>query len=208
VGVVLETMVVRVCLLLALSFVTHACAQGTLNFNNRVMSVGLDAPVYYQFWGNKAQGASLLTQLYAGPDPASLVPVGAAVPFRTGPGAGYWDPAPDASRIIPTVAPGQIAFVKVVGWDTAVARTYQEAWLQGAIGESSVFSVITGGDGQPPGLPLPLLGLTSFVISPIPESVPLSLMLLGGGLVLLWSFRKASASSAHRQPPTERPNRE
>ena len=170
-----------------------AYAQGTVNFNNRVTGATppLDAPVFQgAIGGARLDGAQYMAQLYAGPSAGALAPIGAAVPFRSGTGAGYWNPAPDATRIIPTVAPGADAFIKVVAWDTTGGFTTYEAFLAaGGKGESSVFSVKTGGVGAPPSLPAALVGLTSFAVTPIPEPTVIALGVIGG-LALLLRRRK------------------
>jgi len=162
-------------------------AQGTVAFSNKKGTV--DAPVFIGTTGTgaKAEGAGYVAQLYAGADANSLAPIGAAVPFRTGAGAGYWNPAPDAGRTIPTVAPGGTATIKVVAWNTAAGATYEQALAAGQAGSSSVFTVVTGGAGSPPGLPTDLVGLTSFAISAgaVPEPSVLALGAIGAlGLLI------------------------
>jgi hypothetical protein len=165
-------------------------AQGTLDFRNFVAG-SVDAPVFVVLDGGgtaKAEGAGFLAQLYAGPSEAALAPIGAAVPFRTGTGAGYWNPAPSAARTVDTVAAGAEATVKVVAWNTAVGATWDAAKAAnlGGIGESTVFKVKTGGSGEPPSLPANLVGLTSFNISAVvPEPSIVALGVLGGLALLL-----------------------
>ncbi len=54
-------------------------------------------------------------------------------------------------RTLPSVPPGQMAFVQVRVWDSAVAATYDEALALGARrGESPVFNVMLGGGVIPP----------------------------------------------------------
>ena len=126
-----------------------------MDFKNK--AVGVDAPVYDVGGAVRLEGPDWVAQLWAGPTPDSLAPIGAPCPFRTGVGAGYWNPAPDATRTIPTVAPGATAFVQVKIWYKCDDTTgYDESLLGGG---SSVFTVVTGGAGWPPSLPAPLLGL-------------------------------------------------
>jgi len=169
-----------------------AYAQGTVNFSAREVG-SYDAPVFIGTiaGGVKAEGAAYLAQLYAGPSDTSLAAIGAALPFRTGAGVGYWT---KEARTIPTVAPGADAKIQVVAWAVAAGATYEAALAAGgAIGKSAILTIKTGGDGQPPSLPANLVGLASFAIAGgapvIPEPSILALGALGG-LALLLRRRK------------------
>jgi hypothetical protein len=172
--------------------VIGAYAQGTVNFSARVVGV-YDAPVYVgTVGGAKADGPAYLAQLYGGASDATLAAVGTAVPFRTGAAAGYWTAA---ALAIPNVALGANAQVQIKAWAAASGASYETASAAGgAVGQSTIFTVKTGGDGAPPAVPGTLSGLTSFAIGGgvgpvIPEPSILALGALGG-LALLLRRRK------------------
>ena len=163
---------ILICVAVALAAVT-AYAQGSVNFVNRVAG-SVDAPVFDVGGTTKFAGPNAFAQLYAGPLPTSLAPVGDPIAFRTGTGAGYW---PSQERSIPTVAPGATAFIQVLTWKDA--STYESASIRCA---SCIFSVVTGGAGSPPSLPADLVGLAFCCV---PEPSTLVLGLLGAGFLLL-----------------------
>ena len=156
-------------------------AQGTVDFRNRVPGI-MDAPIFDMGW--KIEGPNAWAQLWAGPWADSLAPIGAPCVFRTGTGAGYWNPAPDSTRTIPTVTPGTSAFVQVRIWYGGPGSTYDSAWDKcfGAI-----FNVATGGAGSPPSLPGLLTGMQSFGWVPEPSTVALGLI---GGVLFLLRWRR------------------
>src|SRR4026207_860607 len=84
-----------------------AQAQGTVNFNNRVTGV-VDQPVFDVGGTTKLDGAGFLAGLYEG-----TTLLGTAVPFRSGTGAGYWNPAPDGTRSSLVTAAGGTATLTV-----------------------------------------------------------------------------------------------
>jgi hypothetical protein len=107
----------------------------------------------------KLEGQRYLAQLYAGTNESTLVPTGAATPFRTDSLAGLFL---GGTRHISAVPPGGIATVQVRAWDAAVAPTFEQALSAGGrVGASLIFTVRTGG-GIPPMPPPWLLGLESF----------------------------------------------
>jgi hypothetical protein len=169
-----------------------ALGQGTVNFNNSPATVGgSGAPVFLGDVGTgvKLEGAAYAVQLYAGVDVNSLAPIGAALGFRTGAGAGFINTAGvDTVRSIATVAPGATATVVLKAWDTEGGKysSFDAASSAlKAVGQSAPLSVVTGGAGSPPGLPANLVGLQSFGITVIPEPSMLALGVLGiAGLLL------------------------
>jgi hypothetical protein len=181
-------------LLVTIGAVQNGFAQGTILFNNR--AGGVDAPVFVYTGGGviHAEGSRYVAQLYAGPNLTGLAPIGSPAPFRTGAEAGYWNPEPDAIRSVPTVTPGEFAFVRVVGWDTAVASSYEEYRALGNTGESSIFTLLTSKSG----VPVPLVYLHSFTIG-IPE--PSAGMLLGCGLIGLLSWWLSLGTNKRGLPP-------
>jgi hypothetical protein len=160
-------------------------AQGTIDFRNR--GGGIDAPVYLDTVGGaKLDGSAWMAQLYAAAPGGALAAVGAAVPFRSGAGAGYWDPAPDSTRTVPGVAVGSPADVVVRVWASELGTTFEAAQGKGmgGTGESAKLSIKTGGDLVVPAL---LTGLAPFTAASVvvPEPSVLALGALGAGLLAL-----------------------
>ncbi len=155
------------CLLLSLLLFAAAAAfgQGTVLFYNHVPAVGLDAPVFDTDATTLLWGYPYTATLAAGPTPDSLQLVPGSATFGGEPG--YWMSAGDSlERTIPTVPAGELAFLQV-----------RISSPDGKHGESSIFSVTTGGDTengtQPPTLPAYLVGLQSITLTPEPPTVAL-----------------------------------
>jgi len=178
-----------------LALCVGAFAQGTVTFNNSAnLLVGLPggAPVFDVDGTTRLAGATYVAQLWAGPDGASLQPWGDPSPFRTGAGAGFWNPGTDSTRAIGTVAPGAVATIVVRAWEAA-GGTYTAAVASGLYkhGSSTQFTITTGGFGSPPGAPAPLgavvnnvySGLTSFSL--VPEPSTYALLALGAAALAL-----------------------
>ena len=162
-----------------------AFAQGQVNFSARVVGT-YDAPVFINTVGTgpRADGPAYMAQLYAGATAASLAPVGAALPFRTGAAAGYWT---QTATTISTVDATGNAFVQVRAWATSAGATYEAALASGTgFGTSAILTVKPT---AAPDVPATLTGLASFAINVVPEP---SIMALGalGGLALLLRRRK------------------
>lgn len=163
------------------AFVTAAVAQGTLDFRNYNPSQGLDVPFCDPRTGERL-GTAWYAQLYAGPMPDSLAPVGVAVLYRdspaTGAGTGY---AAGGKVSVPTVAEGAQAYVQWHAWEVAGGDSFEAAQAAGkAFGVAPVIVVTTGGDNlSPPVVPAPLTGLQAWTC--IPEPAPAWLLLVGGG---------------------------
>jgi hypothetical protein len=167
-----------------------AFAQGTVVFSNTQSALGVPggAPVFDVDGVTRLAGAEYLAQLFAGPDINSLQPWGVdASPFRTGAGAGFWNPGADSTRIIGSVAPGAEATIVVRAWEAAGGTSFDVAKAAGAKwGESTAFSVATGGvvvGGNPPSFPTALTGLTSFSL--VPEPSTYALLALGAAALFL-----------------------
>ncbi len=164
-----------VCLWLS---VLPALAQGTVLFKNYVIPVGINAPFFEPDGVSPPAPGSINVQLHAGPASTSLDPVGVAIPIGQ---AGYYDGGVVA---IPTVAPGEYAWVQVFAWD-AQATGFDDAMNRGLrYGISDTIIVTTGGAGDPPSVAAPLVGLTSTVLQvQVPEPSAAALLLLGGALL-------------------------
>lgn len=143
-----------------LGFAAALCAaqsQGTVLFSNR--SGGVDVPLFGSDGTTRLEGLAWLAGLYEG---EALL--GSPAPFRTGPAAGYWNPAPDGTRVT-SVLPGKEATLTVRVWESSGGGNYAAALAAGkATGISEPFAVVTGGSGLPPVLPTPLVGLKSFAV--------------------------------------------
>lgn len=141
-------------------------AQGTIYFNNHIPGT-VDAPVTDLPWGCRPTGTNFWAQLYAGPvgtAAASLVPVGDPLPFRSGRAAGYIDTSTGADRIVPGVAGGALADIKVVAyWVPPGASPFGDIRQLFSRGESAKIQVALGG-GFPPLPPVNLVGLQAFSI--------------------------------------------
>ncbi len=72
-------------LILGVLWAASTQAQGTFSFNNRVVSAGLDQPVFD--YGNPMSGPNMVAAIFL--NGAQLGPTAV---FRTGVGAGYWNP--------------------------------------------------------------------------------------------------------------------
>ncbi len=103
--------------LLFLLLTQPASGQGTVNFNNRVLTDSIDAHITDSDGTTRLSGDAFLAQFYAGRTATTLAAVGAAVPFRTGAAAGYVDVInSDPLRTIPGVVAGTSASVQVRAW--------------------------------------------------------------------------------------------
>lgn len=187
-------------LLLGFLPLLSARAQGTINFMNRVLPAGIDAPVFNVDGVTKLDGGAFVAQLYAGASADSLAPFGATVAFMTGTRAGYFS---GGTRIIPLVAPGATAFVQVRVWESAWGSTFETAWAAGSgTGVSAVLNVTTGGESSPPTLPGNLIGLESFKLeAPVPAFItahPLDREVIAGNSVTFTVAGSGTAPLSYR----------
>ncbi|MCC6235320.1 MAG: immunoglobulin domain-containing protein, partial [Verrucomicrobiales bacterium] len=154
---------------------------GTVYVANRVLSAGIDAPIFDTDGKTPLSGDAFLAQLYAGVSEATLAPIAPPSTFRTGDGAGYFLPG---NRSIKAVIPGQTAVVEVRAWAASSGATFEAAVAaNGKTGSSALLRVTTGNAGLPPTLPGNLVGLASFslqqatapriTVAPKPVSVAL-----------------------------------
>lgn len=146
-------------------------AQSTVNFNNRVLSAGVDAPVYLGvIGGDKLQGDSWRAQLFIGLPESALSPAGDDVGFRTGLAAGYVNVGTDGSRTTPYPS-GTLVVARIRAWSEDGAY---EGW-------SDPISVTTGDPLLPP---VDLVGLAPFAVTAVPEPPLITLLILGLALTL------------------------
>ena len=161
-----------------------AQAQGTINFANRgaFAANGTDAKVL-GVSGAPLDGAGFMAQLYVGASASSLAAVGSPVPFRTGAAAGFVS----ASTVTTGLAGGAAASVAMRAWDASTGANYDAATTRGS---SAVLSVVLGGGGSPPAVPVDLAGLAGFSLAGagpanIPEPSTVALGLIGAGALFL-----------------------
>jgi hypothetical protein len=166
-------------------------AQGSVDFRNRIVGV-LDAPVFLSGGAAPVDGADFVAQLYFSATEGGTMTAVSAAPaaFRTGAGAGYWNAGASAGRTLDGIAAGDTAFLQVRVWNAAQFANFDAAVSAGTVdswGWSDVFSVTTGGAGDPPSLPATMLDLNSFELVPEPSTCVLAAL---GALGLLLFRRR------------------
>jgi hypothetical protein len=149
----------------------------TVNFNNRVLTAGISAPISDEIVGGTLlEGVAFRAQLYGGPagTPENLLaPTGAIVDFRTGAAAGFVNVGVEGTRDVPGVQPGERAAVQIRAWSASGGATYEQARANPAahakIGRSNVLLIDTPASAL--ALPADLVGLQSFPIrhEPMPR---------------------------------------
>ncbi|HVY71411.1 MAG TPA: PEP-CTERM sorting domain-containing protein [Verrucomicrobiae bacterium] len=161
-----------------------AQAQGTVAFNNH--STAVSAPVFDVGGSTLVSGPSIVAALFF-----NGVQQGDAAPFRTGNGAGYWNPGSDSTRVINGVAAGASATLEVRAWEVAKGATFDAAVAAGGkYGKSDPFTIAAlGGQGPsgPPATPADMTGFKSFSLIPEPSTIALGAL---GAAALLLRRRK------------------
>jgi hypothetical protein len=169
---------------LALYAVGTQAADGTVSFSN---AGSIKEPVYAIDTTTKLEGSGWLAQLYysASDSGAYKAVDGAAAPFRTGAGAGYWNPGTPA-RTLTGIAAGSAAFVKVYVWEAAKGANYEAAaGAGGTVGQSVALKInATGGAGEPPSLPADMVGFKG-QLQWVPEPSTIALGVLGAAALLI-----------------------
>jgi hypothetical protein len=100
-----------------------------------------NAAIYDVDGATRLAGSNFFAQVYAGPTPDILRPIGAPTTFFTGSRAGY---VIAVNRQVPDVAPGQTAYLQVRAWEAAAGASYEEARAAGGkFGFSRVFNSST-----------------------------------------------------------------
>jgi hypothetical protein len=156
-----------VCAALA-AIVLDARAQGTFTFSNRAIAVGLDQPVidtkgntYDLSRATKLEGPNYVAAIFLNGQQ-----LGGVAPFRTGAGAGYWNPGADSTRtIIGRFSGDVVSGFTVKAWDFSKGPTLEAARVMGGwyYGESRTFNITLGGAKADPNLPEDLPGaMTNF----------------------------------------------
>jgi len=161
-----------------------AFAQGTVTFSN--LSGLSPAQPIFQADGvtklnNTFEAQLLVSATAAGPYTAVGSPV--AITGSSGYVIG-------GTVTLPSITPGNTAFLEIAAWTTSAGSSYSAAWassLPGQAGVSASFSVGTGGAGSPASPPASLSGFKSFNLQviPTPEPTTLALGAMGLGALLL-----------------------
>lgn len=185
-----------------LPFTGHA--QGTLRFITGDLENG---PFVFNADLRHKYNSFFRGQIYAGPDPDSLVPVGASAQF------GLLNGEPDARAnglildgsilTVPTVAGGEVGYYQLRAWCGAHLLTYEAALGSGATTLSvPVVSVQFGDEGQ--GVATPNTdGFASFTllghIECVPEPSVMAVGLLGLGGLARWGRRRMAIGHRWRE---------
>jgi len=169
-----------------LSLAGGVFAQGTIDFRNRVLAVGLDAPICVVDGVTRLSDGNFVAQVfYSAQQTGSFTAlVDPPAPFGFGADPGYWNPGQDSTRALPGIPGGSIAWIQIRVWEDLPGNFNPRT---GKWGDSNVFPVITGNpQGSPPTLPAVLVGLQSFCLIPEPSIPALGLF---GGAILLFGIR-------------------
>lgn len=159
-------------------------AQGNFTFSNRVPSASLDQPIFDVGGVAKVDGANYVAAVFL-----NGVQLGATAPFRTGAGAGYWNPGGDSARLVDGKISGAVVSLTVRVWDSAKGATYEASKAAGGhFGESKPFDQTLGGPKSDPNLPADLptnmTNFQGFNLQVIPEPSVLALGALGAAALL------------------------
>jgi hypothetical protein len=181
-------------LTIATLWICCAHAQGTFIFSNRVTAAGVDAPVLDVGNATRVDGANFLAAIFLNGQQ-----LGAAAPFRTGTGAGYWNPGGDSVRVVAGHFSGDIVTgFTVEVWDSTKGTTARAACAAGGKAASSItFSITLGGPridpAQPPDLPGVMLNFHSLSLEHsicVPEPSAIALGFLGAFVLAARRRRK------------------
>ncbi|HWW00845.1 MAG TPA: PEP-CTERM sorting domain-containing protein [Candidatus Acidoferrum sp.] len=165
--------------------------QGTVNFINVTVPVGLNAPVYHSDGVTPLSGPQFQAELLGGLSASNMVSI-ATTGFLQGNGAGYFN---GGEQTITAVPGGGIAWVQVEVWNTASGASFSQtraSALPDSWWESAAFTVVTGRDGVNPTLPAFLLGLgdAPVFLNSVPEPSTFALIGLGSAAALLHIRRR------------------
>jgi len=149
--------------------------------------------------GAKASGSGIVASLYwSATAGGTYVPFttasGGAVapfPFLTGGGAGFWDSGANGT-VYALGQSGATVFVVERAWNASannfLTASTPSTTVGNKSGSSTPFSVVLGGGGSPPAVPVDLSGIASFTLTAtpvVPEPSTIALGLLGAGALLL-----------------------
>ena len=178
-------------LAIALSGVTGAHAQGTVNFAN--FAAGVNAPALWErqapppinYVYGRLAGPDYAAQLYyaapgTGSNIDSYTPLAGVVPLQSGVGEGYFM---GRSTTIPGFGQGMPISIIVAIFSTLRGPDYATSRDNGGTGGFSNPVNVTLGGGVTP--PPNLVGLQSVAV-PVPEPTAMT-FLVTGGLLMLWA---------------------
>ncbi|MCB1125825.1 MAG: PEP-CTERM sorting domain-containing protein, partial [Verrucomicrobiae bacterium] len=160
-------------------------ADGTVNFNNKVTTAGINARVS-DMDGNFVSGADYVAQLAWGTASDALAPIGAPVAFYSDKDTKYG--YVNGGVVSVADMAGAAGFIAMLTWSPADGADYASAKAAGGqTGMSNVIPVTLGGNGEPPALPADLVGMEAFALSgeAIPEPSTFALGLIGIGALML-----------------------
>jgi hypothetical protein len=171
--------------LVVVAYGAQAQGSGNFTFNNKVDSASLNQPVFDVGGATKPAGPDFVAAIFL-----NGTQLGGTAPFRTGAGAGYWNPGGDSSRSVAGKFSGDVVTgftVKV--WDSSKGATMEASKAAGGhYGESSAFSITLGGAKSDPNLPSDIPGVMSnfqsFTLQVVPEPSVLALGALGAAALL------------------------
>jgi hypothetical protein len=171
-----------------------AYAQGNINFDNRVATLGFSALVTNVMTGAGLVGTNYVAQLYYAADAANLSAVAAVTeattPFRipTTTQPGTWN---GGIRTL-TTANGQTVNLIVRVWDGALYANYAAAKAPGAsgvTGQSAAFSYVIPATNTDP-TQQTMVNFRGFTVVPVPEPSTIALGILGAGSLLFLRRKK------------------
>ena len=181
----MKTKLVITTIVLNLAFALTVFSQSSFILRNYYPPL-VDAPVF-DAEGVPLAGPNYLAELWGAATPDLLAPLlvinqgdrREIVPFLT---RGYFISS-SSYLSVPSVLPGNYAWLQVRAWDARLGATYEDAVAAGlgGYGESPLFYA-KGGDpfNQFP-IPGPLIGLQSFNLLPeVPEPSTWTLLIWGG----------------------------
>lgn len=174
--------------LAAMASISARAADGTIDFRNRITGTIDVAVTDATQAGAKALGPDLVAQLFFSSTQGGTYTAVSAAPaaFRTGTGAGYWNAGTDSTRTLTGINAGDAAWLIVKVWDSTKGASMEAARdAGGRFGQSTAFSVVTGGAGVPPGPPAAMVGMATFAVDVVPEPATLALLGLGAAALIL-----------------------
>jgi len=152
-----------------------ALGQGAVNFNTKVSSADINAPVDDGL-GNLLSGDDgwQAQLLYSDTEGGAMMPVGSPVAFRTGNAVGYVS----GGSVDFGLPIGTDVWVQMVAWNQSAGE-----YMPGALntGASNIIPVTLDG---PPGTPPNLVGIQGFSLI-VPEPSTMALGLLGAAALML-----------------------
>ena len=205
-----ELRLLRLLALASLSTAVGGQCQGTFWLRNYVVLAGVEAPVVdapvYDAQGGLLNDPNYRVALYGGLDISSLRPAvnfNSVNPYRVPVQNGYFN-GTSTTLVVGDTTPDLWTWVQVRAWDTTLGASYEDVVSRniGGYGQSSIlYCQGTLGPFDPlPQFPAPLIGLTSFSVSPVVPEPGASALLALGGVV----FGSALLGKQLRAKPNER----